>query len=441
MEAKEKLKKAKVQLLIRNPFFASLILTLPLKKDVTSEFVMATDGVSLYYNPNLVNKYSIEELTTILAHEALHVILLHPIRRQQRDLRHWNIACDYAVNLLLTEFNFYLPPNALVNKKFQNKYAEEIYSTLFSQQQTHTQSQSSQQSNTSKQLTSQQTVTSQQSNASQQIPTHQQSTTQQSSQVSSPSSSQQKQSSSLSSSSSSQTPSQIPPESMGGVVDPPKGTDLRKLEADLKQKVAAALQAAKKEGKLPAALEDEIQQLLYPKLPWSIILRRFLDSVCRTDYTFLKPNKRLLYRKIILPSLYQQSSKIIIVIDTSGSLSEDELQKILSEIYYILTENINIEELVIIQADCEIQQVINLTFPFDLKDFNIKFKIKGRGGTDYCPVFNYISKHNINVSCLIYFTDLECSSYPSVPPPYPVLWICTQKHFTPPPFGEVLVLE
>jgi len=64
--------------------------------------------------------------------------------------------------------------------------------------------------------------------------------------------------------------------------------------------------------------------------------------------------------------------------------------------------------------------------------------VKGRGGTDFRPVFEHVDKEPIQPACLIYLTDLE-GPYPTVPPDFPVLWVCsTDKEAT---WGETIRLD
>ena len=221
------------------------------------------------------------------------------------------------------------------------------------------------------------------------------------------------------------------------MIDPPSHVNLRELEQQLKQKIASALEIAKREGKVPGGLEQIVEELLYPKLPWSDILRRFICSSVKDDYSYLKPSRKFLYRKLVFPSLHNPAVEaIVIAIDTSGSISHAELETFINEINSIIQQNI--KKVVVVQCDADIQDIKEVTPPEMVESL----RFKGRGGTDYRPVFEYVSKRtDLDVACLIYLTDLECSSYPPTPPPYPVLWVCTQKNYTPPPFGEVLVLE
>ena len=62
---------------------------------------------------------------------------------------------------------------------------------------------------------------------------------------------------------------------------------------------------------------------------------------------------------------------------------------------------------------------------FEQTDYPIGAKtLKGRGGTRFAPVFEYVDDHQLNPDCVIYFTDLECNDF-GPDPGYPVLWAAT----------------
>jgi predicted metal-dependent peptidase len=91
---------------------------------------MATDGVSLYFNPEFVERLSSAELIGTLAHEVMHPALQHHTRRGERDPKRWNMACDYAINPMLLDAGLSLPEEVLYEAHFRGMSAEEIYNRL-----------------------------------------------------------------------------------------------------------------------------------------------------------------------------------------------------------------------------------------------------------------------------------------------------------------------
>jgi len=129
MDIQTKIQKARISLVIENPFFGSLILKLPMieQKGIGT---MATNGESIIYEPDFIDKLSYGELKGVLVHEVLHCALCHITRRGERDNKKWNMAGDFCVNSVLINEKFELPKDCLYEKSYENKSADEIYNLL-----------------------------------------------------------------------------------------------------------------------------------------------------------------------------------------------------------------------------------------------------------------------------------------------------------------------
>src|SRR5919108_1007708 len=145
MDIQTKLSKARTHLLLdkRYTFWATIgLYQQPIENNHID--TMATDGYHLYYNKEFVESLSHQELMFVLAHEAGHCALGHHLRRQEREKLKWNIAADYALNLILTTHPCNLTPpekvknkegkiifdKCLLDKKWENKSTEQIYNEL-----------------------------------------------------------------------------------------------------------------------------------------------------------------------------------------------------------------------------------------------------------------------------------------------------------------------
>ena len=91
---------------------------------------MATNGVSLFYNPEFVDILNAAELAGVLAHEVLHPALQHHTRRGDRSQARWNMACDYAINPILIDAGLTLPKDVLIDNRFRGMSAERIYNLI-----------------------------------------------------------------------------------------------------------------------------------------------------------------------------------------------------------------------------------------------------------------------------------------------------------------------
>ena len=97
---------------------------------------MATEGVSLFYNPDFVETLNSATLAGTLAHEVMHPALHHHVRRSGRDPKRWNVACDFAINPLLVDAGLSLPDGVLFDDGFRGMSAEQIYNLLESESET-----------------------------------------------------------------------------------------------------------------------------------------------------------------------------------------------------------------------------------------------------------------------------------------------------------------
>ena len=127
-----RIQKARTALVLDHPFFGSLLFRL---KDCECRSIqtMATDGVSLYYNPDFVETLNAATLAGTLAHEVMHPALHHHVRRSGRDPKRWNMACDFAINPLLVDAGLNLPEGVLLDNRFRGMSAEQIYNLLESE--------------------------------------------------------------------------------------------------------------------------------------------------------------------------------------------------------------------------------------------------------------------------------------------------------------------
>jgi predicted metal-dependent peptidase len=175
----------------------------------------------------------------------------------------------------------------------------------------------------------------------------------------------------------------------------------------------AADQVVKSRGTIPGEFEEilkRLDELDPPKFDWKGYLRRFAGGSTKvyTKKTRRKFNKR--YEDN--PGLkIKQRKHILVAIDTSGSVSTNELKEFLQEIYHIHKTG---AEITIVEADAAIRYIAK----FDPKK---DFEIHGRGGTDFEPVVEYYNENTHKYTCLIYLTDGEAPAPEK--PRGRVLWV------------------
>jgi len=128
-DPKFKITKARADLVSEQPFFGVLALRLVITA-WDNDYLMGTDGKTLFYNPAKVSKLPQHQVMGVVAHEILHCAFQHMFRRKQRDFGRWNEATDYVINAILLEERFSLPEGRLYDPKYKDMSAEEVYSKL-----------------------------------------------------------------------------------------------------------------------------------------------------------------------------------------------------------------------------------------------------------------------------------------------------------------------
>jgi len=230
----------------------------------------------------------------------------------------------------------------------------------------------------------------------------------------------------------------LDPGKCGGVMDHP-GSDgtagkASAIESEFTVAIHQAAEAAKAQGKLSGVMESLISDITDPKVDWKAVLARFLRANNKSDFSWVRPNRRFIGRGMYLPSLHNPClEEIAIAVDTSGSISDEELTQFTAETSHILHE-LAPERVQFIQCDSE----INETTEYNRESLPLKVTYKGRGGTEFTPVIDYLKEKHPNVVALVYLTDLECSDFGDEPH-FPVLWVTTNA--TDAPYGEVIQMQ
>jgi predicted metal-dependent peptidase len=368
-----KIAKAVSALIIDEPFFGSLLVRMKLEA-VDGLGTMATDGTKILYDVDFVRQLSDASLKGIYVHELMHCIFVHQARRGDRDPRKWNIACDFAVNPVVLEAGYTLTPDALVDPQYKDMSAEQIYDLL--------------------------------------------------------------------------------PDDfcdglgdgwdVGGVQDAESESggdqlsqdEVNTIVQDWKNKVAEAANAAKMSGKLSAGLERLVHNILDSKLPWQELLARFMHAVVKNDFNWGKPNRTMMNNHhIYVPTLHNEAcGSIVMAIDTSGSIGQQELDEFAAELNGVL-DQVRPERVTVLYCDASINHVDE----YKPDDYPVMLRTHGGGGTDFRPVFEHTDEHNEDVQCLIYLTDMM-GKFPDAEPDYPVMWVSNSK-IQEAPFGQVVSLK
>ncbi|HUW29826.1 MAG TPA: VWA-like domain-containing protein [Sulfuriferula sp.] len=433
-EIATKLSAARTRLILERPFLGALVMHLPLQAvDAKTCDSVATDARALYYHPAYIERLSLAQTQFILAHEALHCALGHFARRSHRVIQRWNIACDHAVNLLLLGEGLRAPPNILANDEYRGLSAEEIYPLIpaDSSEQTLDKHLFDQTENDSGQHDNDQTQQEPANNADDSQGTGDD-------QPGEGDGEQQQDMPQPSPGGDGSNSRQPQPRAQPGPHGSPGMDDItpaqrEELAQQWRGHLASAAQQARMAGRLGESWLRLVDELIAPRLPWRMLLARYLMNSAREDYSFQRVSRR--EGAAMLPSLYSRGIQLIAVLDTSGSITDTEMHEFAAEID-ALKGQINAQ--VTLHA-CD--ERLAETGPWRFEPWEavtLPDGFAGGGGTDFRPVFEWIAVEQLHPDLLIYFTDAE-GEFPEYAPAYPVLWLVKGK--APVPWGERVQLN
>jgi predicted metal-dependent peptidase len=402
--AAKKIAQARAWLLREHLWLGAMALRLePDESDNPKVTFMATDGVTLLYNRKRVIAEGIENIAGVLSHETAHCALGHFARRGDRDQETFNIAGDHAANLLLQDAGITLPQGALADPKYTGWTVERIYIDL----------QNNPPSDDDKKKAQDGQVNDAPPDAPPDAPQDGQD-------------------------GQGDAPGKAPDDGQGddqGDQDAPQDAPsnqatAQKLAQDWQQAAAEAQHIATARGQMPAALKASIEAARAVPQNWKALLEQFASDPTKTDYRWSPPNRRHLWRGVILPALRgEELGTMVLSIDTSGSVY-GRASEFVQHGRDMLESGI-IGELVIIACDAQAHLIgryrrgEEITIP----------ELPGGGGTSFRPPFDLITREGISPTCHAYLTDLE-GDFPDDDPGYPVLWVATQPGRA--PFGTVV---
>ena len=345
----DKLTQAKTQIILYHPFVASILL----RHEIEITDRVPTAGINkagkIYVSPEFIAPLSVQEVVFLLWHEVFHRLMMTHARQEHRDAKLWNIANDAVINETLIKDGIgEFIKGGVRYPGAEAMSAEKVYEELMDKVQ------------------------------------------QQGGQPG--------------------EPGGDVPDGEGGIGldvmdEEGKGgtmseTERRQIEAEIKEEIASAAQAAKVQGKMPGGIGRLIDELLNPKTPWHEILERWLLQKQKNDYSWAKANRRYVAQGLYMPSLDGVGmGEIALVIDTSGSVSAHELANFWANIRKIATD-LSPTAVHMVYVDAAVSEVLTLT---DLPDKAPPFT--GGGGTDMRVGIRYVEQELSQVDCMVLLTD------------------------------------
>jgi predicted metal-dependent peptidase len=398
MALPKEIQTARLFLASEHPYIASVLWNLrPVEKPG-----IGTMGVDehwrLYYDPAIGEKWTEQEITGVLFHEVNHILRGHQIDNRAKPYMHctppnqscakchehsqrWNWAADAEINPGLQKLGFKLPEDGIYPSKFglPDGLLSEEYYDLFDKQKMPPPCQHGQ---------------GQPGNGK--GPKH-------------------------------------PHPGCGGVAgnkqtyedgEPAEADKISDTEKDLMiRDVAKKIEDhVKNRGNVPAGLERWADQLLHPKVNWRKELkasaRRQLNEVAgKREYSFKRPHRRQSISKTILPTLRDFNPRIGVIRDTSGSMSDKDLARSISETRGILDSMGG--TVVDIEVDCQVHAVKEIKKVREIK-------LQGGGGTDMGVGIDHAATLKPALDICVVITD-GYTPWPSTQPPFKCIVVLTQE--------------
>lgn len=383
--AKKALDKAKITLMTKadTAFFTTVCFSL---KHVWDESIptAATDGLSILFNPDFFMSLNKEEQVFLLLHEVGHVIFSHMTRRGARDPRVWNYAGDYVINAMLIERGFKMPEGGLYDTRFNEMSTDQVYDILIKE-------------NPKTEDRHMDIIEG--------------------------------------------ACADTGDDKKGGSGPAQSDTEKAAAAADLQNKiedilVRAAVQSrmqGDKPGTIPGSIQIFLDKLLNPKLPWQTILRKYMNNMNKVDYSWRRPNRRY-FPDHHLPSLYSEALvDIAVAVDTSGSVSDEEFHRFVSEVASIFKSH-KPKKITLIQFDTSLRAINEVHSLDELK----ALKFTGRGGTLIKPVIDWV--HENKPQLMMIFSDGGFHHY-NQPVKSPLLWMIHNNPKFTAPYGKIVHYE
>ncbi len=199
---------------------------------------------------------------------------------------------------------------------------------------------------------------------------------------------------------------------------------LLKSQLDYQLKEVAE-QVQKSRGIVPSNIAQYLEGLELeepPKFDWKGYLRRFTGGSTKT---FIKRLRRKYNKRFEdNPGIKIKSKRhVLLAVDTSGSVSDEELKEFFQEIGHISKTGTMVT---VVQCDAAISDISTYKDGMKLNNKQQKIKIHGRGGTSFDPPVDYFNENWKKFTCMIYFTDGECPP-PQNPCRGKLLWVLSAR--------------
>lgn len=380
----EELEALRASFLVRRPFLAQMALQLDLIAIIDDRIATAaTNGRVIYFDARYFDVSSPAKREFVFAHEVWHCALGHMSRAKGRDQHLWNLATDHEVNVLLAQDGFEPPDGAVRFSWLTGMSAEEVYDHLLGEPQTDP--------------------------VRQKFDVH--------------------------------LPCVFDSDPSGTSIIIDRQVDLAGEAPSVAEATALSISVARRvartHGYLPGAIAAQLHAWTKPKVDWRVVFAQFLERALDRQYSWSRPQRRLLHSGLYLPSRNDHDGvrHAVVGIDVSGSVLA-LASAFLSEVRGML-QQVDIHELELLFFDTRICHRARVSQTTSLD--KVLTPVKAGGGTCFIPVFDEVSNMKDKPSLFILLTD-GYGSAPASPPEVPILWALIEGGSTPVTWGSRVTL-
>lgn len=408
---------ARMRILCNHGFYGLLLMHMIYSIDEGCETAY-TDGERIAFSPTFLEELSDKELDFVMMHEILHVVLQHCLRGEDKDNERYNIAADIVINSTIMHENDDKASSITLSKYGESMHiapdgkegylytAEEVYEMLQSKQKNSDSGneKSKKAGNVASKNGRAEKVQQSRKNMDKPVA------------------------------------KRWDDHSQWGKFE--EDSRLRDVWVKNFAECREAINVRDKSnnrGTLPMFAQRMLEKLKNPQTDWRTILNDFIqEEIC--DYSFSPPDRRFQDSPFFLPDFNEMGkndnvSDILFFIDTSGSISDNDMTTAYSEIKGAIDQYdgklkgwLGFFDAAIIEPK-----------PFSSFEEFIVIKPAGGGGTDFQIIFEYVDQHmkGKEPNCIIILTD-GCAPFPKeeLANDIPVLWLINNQDVTP-PWGKV----
>lgn len=408
---------ARMRILCNHGFYGLLLMHMIYSIDEGCETAY-TDGERIAFSPTFLEELSDKELDFVMMHEILHVVLQHCLRGEDKDNERYNIAADIVINSTIMHENYDKASSITLSKYGESMHiapdgkegylytAEEVYEMLQSKQKDSDSGneKSKKAGNVASKNGRAEKVQQSRKNMDKPVA------------------------------------KRWDDHSQWGKFE--EDSKLRDVWVKNFAECCEAIKvrdASNNRGTLPMFAQRMLEKLKKPQTDWRTILNDFIqEEIC--DYSFSPPDRRFQDSPFFLPDFNEMGkndnvSDILFFIDTSGSISDNDMTTAYSEIKGAIDQYdgklkgwLGFFDAAIIEPK-----------PFSSFEEFIVIKPAGGGGTDFQIIFEYVDQHmkDKEPNCIIILTD-GYAPFPKeeLANDIPVLWLINNENVTP-PWGKV----